>query len=50
MYKREGTFMNNQLNPPVEFAAWIGLDWSDRNHAISLRVEGSQQLESHNVE
>jgi transposase len=34
----------NQLRDPL--AAWVGLDWADRQHLICLQANGSQQTES----
>src|SRR5688500_5109911 len=31
---------------PNQFAAWIGLDWGDREHAFYLFVSGAAQPES----
>jgi transposase len=34
-------------NPAPEMAAWIGLDWADQHHVISLQAAASAQLESY---
>jgi transposase len=33
-----------------EVVAWLGLDWADQKHAISLQAAGSSRLESFTVE
>jgi transposase len=49
-FEIEVSIMSTLSTPPSEYAAWIGLDWADRSHAVSLRVEGSQQVESFQIE
>lgn len=34
------------MNNNEEFAAWMGLDWADRAHAVSLRTADSDRVES----
>lgn len=36
--------------PIPEVVAWVGLDWADQAHAISLQAVGSSRLESFTVE
>ena len=32
--------------PPSEIAAWVGLDWADQHHVISLQAADSARVES----
>lgn len=36
---------NSKTDEPIELAAYIGLDWADKQHAISLRAAGSKKVE-----
>jgi transposase len=36
--------------PPGECAAWIGLDWGDKKHAVALRARGTSQIETFELE
>jgi transposase len=31
--------------PQSSYAAWVGIDWADEEHAVALRAAGSDQLE-----
>ena len=39
-----------QQLPPGEYAALIGLDWGDKQHAVALRVRGETNTESFEIE
>ena len=41
--------MKEQTEEELEFAAYIGLDWADRTHVISLRCAGSEKSEHHEL-
>ena len=41
--------MNLQIQAE-EFAAYIGIDWADKTHFVSLRAAGSQEVECHKLE
>jgi transposase len=49
-HEKERFIMSTSSDPSQEYAAWIGLDWADRYHEVSLRAEGSQELESFPLE
>ena len=34
----------------IEYAAWVGIDWGSEKHAICLQIEGSDRLESCELE
>jgi len=36
---------NSKTDEPIELAAYIGLDWADKQQAISLRAAGSKKVE-----
>jgi transposase len=36
---------NSKADERIELAAYIGLDWADKQHAISLRAAGSKKVE-----
>ena len=35
---------------PLVFAAYVGLDWGDENHAVSLAAAGSDKIERSTLE
>jgi transposase len=41
--------MNDHMQPP-EFAAYIGVDWGDEFHCLSLRVANTQSVERYKLE
>jgi transposase len=40
------TMTNPSFIPPSEIAAWVGLDWADQHHVISLQAADSSRVES----
>src|SRR5512136_692072 len=55
--RRQGTPADSHLQPeertvstnhpdPLEFAAFVGIDWADRQHVWALRQAGSSTIES----
>ena len=36
--------------PSPQLAAWVGLDWAERHHEVSLQATGSQTVEQHTIE
>lgn len=42
--------MTNSESVPLEFAAYIGLDWADQHHDICLQAAGSRQTETARIE
>lgn len=42
--------MTNSESIPLEFAAYIGLDWADQHHDICLQEAGSRQTETARIE
>jgi transposase len=38
--------MNHPLPPQTEMAAWVGLDWADQQHVVSLQAADSPRIES----
>jgi hypothetical protein len=41
--------MRQEIPEPAEFGAYIGLDWADQSHVISLRSADSNQVEHYQV-
>ena len=41
--------MKQEAPEQQEFGAYIGLDWADRTHVISLRVTASKQVERYEL-
>jgi transposase len=41
--------MSTFSTPPSGYAAWIGLDWADCSHSVSLRAQDSPQAESFEI-
>ncbi len=42
--------MRQEEQNQIEFAAYVGLDWGDRTHAISLRCGASDKVEHYQLE
>ena len=42
--------MKPEEQKQIEFAAYVGLDWGDRTHAISLRCGASEKVERYQLE
>jgi transposase len=45
-HPKEETKMNPRTVQDAEIAAWVGLDWADKEHALCLEVSGSSSRES----
>lgn len=43
------SLMQQQESIELEFAAYVGLDWADSKHVISLRCEGNREIEQSEV-
>ncbi len=41
--------MKQEQQQQIEFAAYIGLDWADKGHVISLRGAGAKEMEQYEV-
>ena len=37
--------MQSNLSEPNDYAAWVGIDWADREHAFCLQLAGQSQRE-----